>query len=319
MAGGSHGSKKVVYAALIGNSCIAVLKLIVASITRSSALLAEAFHSMADTGNQALLLFGMKRSLRPPDEKHPFGYGKAQYFWSFVVANMLFMVGAVAAVFEGISKLRHPHPLERTYLIFIVLGVSIVIEGASLAVAVREFFRQKTHRGVWEELKDSKDSNLIVVLMEDSAALVGLLIALVGTFLVQVTGNPLIDGLASILIGLVLAIVAIFLANEVRKLLIGEAASDENLKLIRGAVEEFPEVERIGEVSTMHMGPDYILLAMDVDFADHLLTGEIEQLIDRLEERIREAAPMVKQIFIETEAIEGYHATLKGGGAPRPP
>lgn len=311
MAGIGHGSKKVVYAALIGNGCIAILKFIVAVLSRSSVLLAEAFHSVADTGNQALLLFGMKRSQRPPDEKHPFGYGKAQYFWSFVVANMLFMVGAVAAVFEGAKKIRHPHPLERTHLIYIVLGISIVIESVSFGIAVREFLRQKTHKTVWGEIRESKDSSLIVVLLEDSAAMVGLFIALVGTYLVQVTGNPLIDGIASILIGVLLAFVAVFLANEVRKLLIGESASDENLSLIRKTVEGFPEVQSIGEISTMHMGPDDILLAINVDFQDDISAQNLEGVIDQMERRIREKVPKVKQIFIEADDVEGYQVSVK--------
>jgi cation diffusion facilitator family transporter len=311
MAGSGHGSKKVVYAALIGNGSIAILKFIVAFLTGSSAILAEAFHSVADTGNQALLLFGMKRSQRPPDEKHPFGYGKTQYFWSFVVANMLFMVGAVAAVFEGFNKIRHPHPLERIHLIYIVLGISAIIESVSFGIAVREFLRQKTNKTVWGEIKGSKDSNLIVVLLEDSAALVGLLIALAGTLLVQVTGITILDGVASILIGVVLAFVAVFLANEVRKLLIGESASEENLSLIRKTVESFPEVRFIGEISTMHMGPDDILLAIDVDFQSDIVAGEIEKVIDRMEQEIREKVPEVKQIFIEADDVEGYQATVK--------
>lgn len=312
MAGSQHGSKKVVYAALIGNGCIAILKFAVALLSGSSALLAETFHSVADTGNQLLLLFGMKRSERPPDEKHPFGYGKAQYFWSFVVANMLFMVGAVAAVYEGFSKIRHPHPLERTHLIYLVLGISIVIEGVSFTVAAREFFKKKVYKSIWKELKESKDANLIVVLMEDSAAMVGLLIALFGTLLVQVTGNPLIDGIASILIGFVLALVALFLANEVRKLLIGESASEAHLKLIRKVVESFPEVQSIGNISTMHMGPEHILLAIDADFQDNISASNLEAVIDRMEQEIREKVPEVKQIFIEAEGVEGYQVSVKG-------
>jgi cation diffusion facilitator family transporter len=311
MAGSGHGSKKVVYAALIGNGCITVLKFVVALLSRSSALLAETYHSAADTGNQLLLLFGMKRSERPPDKKHPFGYGKAQYFWSFVVANMLFMVGAVAAVYEGVNKIRHPHPLERTHLIYLVLAISIAIEGVTFTVAVREFLKRKTHSSIWKELKESKDANLIVVLLEDSAAMVGLLIALFGTLLVQVTGNPLIDGIASILIGFVLAFVALFLANEVRKLLIGESASEENLILIRKAAENFPEVQSIGEISTMHMGPDNILLAINVDFQDYISAQDLEGVIDRMEQRIRDEVPEVKQIFIEADDVEGYQVSVK--------
>ncbi len=306
MAGRHGGSKKIVYAALAGNACIAVLKFTVAIVARSSALMAEGFHSMADTGNQALLLYGIKKSAQPPDRKHPFGYGKEQYFWSFVVANMLFMVGAVAAIYEGISKIRNPQPLERPHLVYAILAISFLIEGIVFTVAVRKFLREKGDRGIFQELKGTKDSNLVVVLLEDTAALVGLVIAFIGTFLVQVTGSPLYDGVASILIGVVLALVALFLANEMKKLLIGESASDENLQRIQETITRFPEVDAMGSIDTMHLGPDEILLAVNIDFADQIPAGELEGVIDRIEEGIKACVPEVKQIFIEADTIKGY-------------
>ena len=300
-----HGSKMAVYAALAANIIITIIKFVVAVMSGSSAMLAESYHSVADTGNQALLLLGISRSKKPPDKLHPFGYGKAQYFWSFVVANMIFMIGAVAAFYEGIHKIKDPQPIEKAYLIYIILGVAFVIESASLTFAITEFIRQKGGRGMLKELKASKDSNLIVVLMEDSAACLGLLIALAGTLLVQLTGIQLIDGLTSIVIGVLLAAVALFLANEMRNLLIGERASSHNLKLISQAVNSFEQVESLVGLYTMHMGPDSILVALEIDFRDDLTTGELEGLIDRIERKAKETVPGVKQIFVEAVSLPG--------------
>lgn len=316
MAGKTHGTSRIVVAALIGNAIITIVKFAISIITKSSALMAESFHSLADTGNQALLIFGIRRSSRPADEKHPFGYGKAQYFWSFVVANILFTGGAVASVYEGIMKIRRPHPIEQVHLVYLILAAAFIIEMVVFIVAVREFLAKKTHVTVLDELRGTKDSNLIVVLLEDSAALVGLLIAFFGTLLAQITGNYLIDGAASILIGIVLACVALFLANEVRKLLIGESASEEDLSLIRQTVKGFPEVLSIGMISTMHMGPDDILLAVNVDFRNDITAVELEKVIDRIEGRIREKVPAVKQIFIEADDVEGYQVSVKEGKKP---
>ena len=314
-----HGSKTAVYAALVANTIITIMKFAVAIMSGSSAMLAESYHSVADTGNQALLLLGISRSKKPPDKLHPFGYGKAQYFWSFVVANMIFMIGAVAAFYEGIHKIKDPHPIEKAYLIYIVLGVAFVIEGASLIFAITEFIKQKGDMGVVKELKASKDSSLIVVLMEDSAACLGLLIAFVGTLVVQLTGIQIIDGLTSIVIGVLLAAVALFLANEMRKLLIGERASKHNLKLISQAVNSFPQVESLIGLYTMHMGPDSILVAMDIEFRDGLTTDELEGLIDRIEQKVKESVPDVKQIFLEAETLSGEDAPAEkkpGPGGP---
>ncbi len=274
--------------------------------------MAEAFHSVADTGNQALLLYGLKKSTRPPDGRHPFGYGKTQYFWSFVVANMLFMVGAVASFYEGILKIKSPHPLTRPYLVYGILAISMAIEGIVFTFAARKFIRGKGDRGVLKELKETKDSSLVVVLLEDTAALVGLTIAFLGTFLVQITGSPIYDGVASILIGVVLAFVAVFLANEMRKLLIGESAREEHLGRIKHVIETFDEVESLGSIYTMHMGPREILLAVNIDFIDDIPTGELEKVIDQIEESIKTSVPEVRQIFIEAKNISGYKALTKG-------
>jgi cation diffusion facilitator family transporter len=298
----ASGSKTVVLAALIGNALIFAIKLIVALITRSSAMLAEAVHSMADTGNQVLLLLGLKRSLKPPDSTHPFGYGQEQYFWSFVVANMLFFVGAVVSVYEGIHKLQDPQPIEQVWLIYVILGVAFLIEGVALTIAYKELNRHREPGvGIIKALQQTKDTSVAVVFFEDTAALLGLLVAFTGVLLSQLTGLMVFDALASILIGVLLAVVAFLLAHETKELLIGESASPRNVELIRKTAMEMDEVSTIGELSTMHMGPKKILIAMNVEFQDHLQTDEIEAAIDRLEARIRSVVPDAGKIFIEAD------------------
>jgi len=298
------GSKTVVVVALLANLTIAIIKIIVAAISLSTAMLAEAVHSVADTGNQALLLLGLKRSRRPPDDRHPFGYGQEQYFWSFVVANMLFFIGAVVSVYEGIHKVLDPGPIESTGLIYAILGVSFVAESVGFSVAFREFRRTRPEgAGLLDAVHRSKDSNVIVVLFEDSAALCGLSVAFFGVLAAEMTGWWVLDGVASILIGVLLASVAMVLAWETKELLIGEAAGREQRQAIRKAVTSFPEVAALGRVLTMHMAPDQILVAMDVEFADGLESDAIEAVIARMEARIREKVPEADRIFIEARDV----------------
>jgi cation diffusion facilitator family transporter len=298
------GSKIVVIAALTGNGLIAIIKLLVAMVTMSSAMLAEAIHSFADTGNQFLLLLGLRRSQKPPDETHPFGYGQEVYFWSFVVANMLFFVGAVVSIYEGIHKLQEPTPIERPWLIYCILGVAFVIEAVALWFAIKELNRHRAPGvGLIRAARESKDTSVAVVFFEDTAALLGLVIAFVGVLLVQLTGLLIFDAIASILIGVLLAVVAYVLARETKELLIGEAASPKNLTLIRQAVSQVKEVQAVGELLTMHLGPRRILVNMNVEFTDGLQTDQIEQVIDRLEENIRKAVPSVDKIFIEADNV----------------
>jgi cation diffusion facilitator family transporter len=299
----ASGSKTVVYAALIGNFLIAIMKFIVAVITRSSAMLAEAFHSTADAGNQALLLVGIRRSKKPPTPEHPFGFGKEQFFWSFVVANVLFFLGAAASIFEGVKKLMHPHPMEKFYLIYIVLGISIVIEAAAYTMAIRQFNRSRGDKSVWQALKDEKDANLLVVLVEDTAATLGLVVALVGVMLVDLTGKLYFDAVASIIIGLILASVAAFLANEMRKLLIGEGVGPRKLKAIKEALESFEEVDSLVNIYTMYIGPQHVLLAVEVDFHDHLTAGDLEKVTASMEARAVEVVPDIRKVFIEAQAV----------------
>jgi cation diffusion facilitator family transporter len=299
------GSKLVILAALSCNALITVIKFIVALITRSSAMLAEAVHSAADTGNQMLLLLGLKRSQKPPDRTHPFGYGQEQYFWSFVVANMLFFVGAVVSVYEGIHKLQDSQPIERPGLIYAILGVAALIESVALFFAVKELNQtRRPGTGLFKAARETKDISVAVVFFEDTAALCGLTIAFFGVLLAQLTGMMLFDSIASILIGLLLALVAFVLAHETKELLIGEAASPENVAAIRKAASETQGVLAVGEVLTMHMGPRRILVTMNVDFEDHLHADELEGVVDKMEENIRQVVPAADKIFIEADDVK---------------
>lgn len=296
------GSKRVVIAAIIGNGAIMVLKLIVALVSHSSAMLAETFHSLADTGNQALLLLGFTLSARPPDEKHPFGYGKERYFWAFVVAMGIFTVGATFSIYEGIIRIvRESHPIRNVYLPFVVLGFAFIFEFFPWKMAVKQFWGMREGRSVIQTFKDSRDPALITVLLEDSAALIGVIIASLGIGLTILTGSPVYDGIASIAIGVILTMVAFFLALESRDLLIGESASRWDRAKIRKILHSFPEVERVLDLLSMHIGPDEVLLNMNLEFRDGMTTTQIEKLIDDIERAIMEQLPRVKRIFIEAD------------------
>lgn len=302
----NHGSRKVVLAALVANFVITVFKSAVAVFSGSTAMLAEAIHSLADTGNQVLLLVGLQRSAKPPDDLHPFGYGKEQYFWSFMVAMMLFFVGAVVSVYEGVHKVLAPQPIEGAWMIYAILGVSFVLEAFAFRVAFKEFQRtRKPGAGFMESVRNSKDSNVMVVLFEDSAALTGLAVAFVGVLAAELTGWMVLDGVASILIGVLLAVVALGLAWETRELLIGESASRRHQAAIRDATRSFSEVTAVGRILTMHLAPDRILVTMDLEFHDGLASDAIEDAVNRIEARIREQVPEVDRIFIEAKKVTG--------------
>lgn len=295
------GSKRVVIAAIIGNGAIMVLKFVAAFISHSSAMLAEAFHSLADTGNQALLLLGFTLSARPADEKHPFGYGKERYFWAFVVAMGIFTVGATFSVYEGVMRIKESHPIRNYYLPFVVLAFAFVFEFFPWKMAVKQFWGMREGRSLLQTFKDSRDPALITVLLEDSAALIGVIIASLGIGLTILTGSAIYDGIASIAIGVVLTMVAFFLALESRDLLIGESASRRDRAKIRKILHSFPEVERVLELLSMHIGPDEVLLNMNLEFRDGLTTAQIEKLVDDIERAIMEQLPKVKRIFIEAD------------------
>ena len=298
----ASSSKKVIYAALIGNALVAFTKFVAASITGSSAMLSEGIHSVVDTGNQLLLLLGLHKAKKPADERFPFGHGKEVYFWSFVVAILIFAVGAGVSVYEGIIHLMHPAPIASPYVNYIVLALAMLFEGAALYFALTEFSRTKGKWSYLEAVQKGKDPTGFVVLFEDSAAMLGLLVAFLGVFLTQVTGNLLFDGLASIVIGLILGGTAVWLAYETKGLLIGESANLKVVKEIRAIVGGLPQVEYVNEVLTMHMGPKFILANLSIDFKDDLTAVEIEDAISRMDVQIKQACPDVQRAFNETEA-----------------
>lgn len=297
----ASGSKKVIIAALIGNTAIAITKFIAASITGSSAMLSEGIHSLVDTGNQGLLLFGMKQAQKPPDEAFPFGHGKEIYFWSFVVAILIFSVGAGVSLYEGIHHMIHPEQIESPYINYIVLGLAIVFEGGALLFALKEFNRSRGKLGYIEAVQRGKDPSLFVVLFEDSAAMLGLVVAMLGIFLAQLTGLAWFDGLASVIIGLILGGTAWWLAYETKGLLIGEAANHKVIQGIRSLTREIPHIGQVNEVLTMHMGPDFVLVNISADFNDNVQAGEIEKAIAQLDIKIKEQFPEVKRVFVEAE------------------
>ncbi|MFQ5467825.1 MAG: cation diffusion facilitator family transporter, partial [Kiloniellaceae bacterium] len=268
-------------AAMAGNGLIAVTKFVAAAMTGSSAMFSEAVHSTVDTGNQALLLYGMRRAGRPPDRAHPFGHGREIYFWAFVVAIMIFATGAGVSLYEGIIKIRNPEPIVSPHVNYIVLALAIVFESGSWLIAFREFRARKGRRGYFTALRLSKDPSLFTVLMEDTAAVAGLLIALVGVWLAETLNMPVLDGVTSVLIGLVLAAVAVFLAYETKGLLIGEAAAPEVVADVRRLVAADAGVERVNELLTMHLGPRDVLLNLSADFADTLSAAQVEDTIAR--------------------------------------
>lgn len=299
----SH-AKKAIIAALIGNALIAVSKFVAASTTGSSAMLSEAIHSVVDTGNQLLLLYGIKRAGEPADEEFPFGHGKEIYFWSFVVAILIFAVGSGVSLYEGVRHLFHPQHFETYLPNYIVLALAFVFEGFAFFYAFRGFNKVRGQRGYFEAVHRGKDPSLFVVLFEDSAAMLGILAAFVGILLTQVTGNPIFDSVASVIIGLILGGTAIWLAYETKGLLIGESARREVVKGIRELAVSTVGIDQINEVLTMHMGPEYILATLSIEFTDGTSVEEVERIIDKLETRIREAYPNVKKIYIEAESIK---------------
>lgn len=296
-------SKRVIYAALAGNALISVTKFIAATLTGSSAMLSEGIHSTVDTGNQLLLLLGLRQAAKPADERFPFGRGKEIYFYSFVVAILIFAVGAGVSIYEGVSRLSNPHPVENVYVNYIVLTLSIVFEGAAWWLALREFKKAYDGRNIISSINRSKNPTLFVVLFEDSAALLGLFVALTGITLAQVTGDPSWDAIAAITIGCILGATAIWLAWETHSLLIGEGANPEIVAGVRGMVLAEIGVQRLGELATLHMGPDYILLTVSIDFDDTRSAADVEAVTSRLDRDIKQAFPRIKRIFIETQAI----------------
>ena len=297
----ASGSKKVIYAALLGNSLISITKFAAAAFTGSSAMLSEGIHSLVDTGNQFLLLHGLKQAKKPADENFPFGHGKEVYFWSFIVAILIFALGGGISIYEGISHIRHPEPMTNPMINYVVLTLALLFEGAAWMFAFREFKRVKGKWGYFEAIQRAKDPSVFVVLFEDSAAMLGLLVAFAGILLSQTTGILYFDGAASVIIGFILIGTSMWLAYETKSLLIGESAETHIINDIRDIINANSLVECVNEVLTMHMGPDFILVNISVDFRDTSTAVEIETAIAGIDQRIKSTHPRVKRIFIEAE------------------
>jgi cation diffusion facilitator family transporter len=309
----ASGSTKVVIAALIGNSAIAITKFIASAVTGSSAMFSEGVHSVVDTGNQALLLFGLKRSSRPADARHPFGYGMEIYFWAFVVAILLFALGSGISVYEGVQKLQDPHPISNARWNYIVLALAMIFEAVAWWVAYRQFNKVRGKMPILQAVRQSKDPALFTVLFEDSAAMLGLVAALIGILCADQFGIVWADGATSLVIGLILAIAAIFLAIETKGLLIGEAAGS---RLVNGVIslamqEDF--VKSVNEARTLHFGPEDVLVNLSVDVYDNITGAAIEAGVSRLESKIKTSYPDIKRIFIEVQSARASAAQLAEG------
>jgi cation diffusion facilitator family transporter len=295
------GSKKAVYAALAGNLLIAITKFVVAALTGSSAMLSEGVHSLVDTFNEVLLLYGMRRSARPPDLAQPLGHGRELYFWNFIVALLIFSLGAGISFYEGVVHIQSPEAIESFNLTYVVLGLSAVFEGISWSVALREFRHSKASKPLLEAVRESKDPTTFTVLFEDSAALLGLAIAFVGILASQLTGIPQFDGVASIGIGLVLGITAVFLARETKSLLIGESASTRLETAILEIAGRHPAVHRANGVLTVHLGPNQVVAALSLEFQDSLTAPEIETCVAEIERSIRQEHSQVTTLFVKPQ------------------
>jgi cation diffusion facilitator family transporter len=293
-----HESKRVILIALAANVGIAVAKFAAAAITGSSAMLTEGVHSLVDSTNQVLLLYGQKRSQRPPDELHELGYGRELYFWSFVLAVLVFSLGAGVSLYEGILHLLHPEPTSDLVVAFIVLGVAIALEGWSTLAALREFNSERGSKSVFRAIRDTKDAPNLIVLLENSGAIAGLLIAAAGIALSAITGSPMFDGIASVLIGLVLAATAVMLIVEAKGLLIGEAADPELVRELRRCIESHPEIVAVRELLTVHQAPDMVVAIIGADFDDTITARAVELTVEAIERQIAQAFPVVTRVYI---------------------
>lgn len=302
----ASGSTKVVIAALVGNGLIAVTKFAASVYTGSSAMMSEGIHSVVDTCNQALLLYGIHRSNRPADKIHPFGYAREIYFWAFIVAVLIFAVGSGVSVYEGVHKLLNPTPVNDAFVNYIVLGVAFVFEAGAWWMALREFTRVKGALGYFEAVRRSKDPALFTVLFEDTAAMAGIVVAFTGIWLGQVTGLVWMDGAASIVIGVILAIVAALLAYECKGLLVGESASEEVVESIRTLIESHSADTTVNEFLTMQLGSDDVLVTISLDFSGSLSADDVERHVSEMESKIKTAHPEVKRVFIEAQSFAAH-------------
>ena len=308
----SDSNKIVVYAALFGNLAIALVKFAAAYITNSSAMLSEAVHSVVDTLNEILLLYGLKKSQQTADYQHPFGYGRELYFWAFIVALLVFALGSVVSIFQGIQHIRHPEVIESPMVNYAVLGFAILCEGTSWFIALKIFKKTKGSMGYFEAFRRSKDPTTFTVLFEDSAALIGLLIALVGIFCAHQFNLPVLDGVASVLIGVVLAISALLLARETKGLLMGETADPKLRHNVLQVAQEDQAVYSANGVLTEQMGAHQVIASLSLEFKDGLTSDEIETCVNRIEAKIKSIHPEIVALFVKPQTKQVWLERMKG-------
>ena len=305
----TSGGTRAILAALAANLGIALTKFIAYLVSGSSSMLAESVHSVADSGNQILLLVGGKRARRAADEEHPFGYGRERFIYAFVVAIVLFSVGGVFSVYEGVHKIQHPEPINAAWLPITVLLIAIVLESLSLRTAMRESAPMRRGISVYQFIRRAKAPELPVVILEDIAALTGLMLALIGVILTVITGNSVFDGAGTIAIGLLLVAVALVLGVEVKSLLIGEGASRSDIEAIRAAVTAGPEVERIIHMRTLYLGPDELLVGIKIAVKPTASAADVASAIDAVEQRVRSAVPIARVLYLEPDIDRGPDAS----------
>ncbi len=313
--GKQASSHRMVYAALAGNVGIAITKFVAAALTGSAAMLSEGVHSVVDSANEVLLLYGLRRAARPADASHPFGYGRELYFWSFMVALLVFALGALASLYHGYEQLVEPRPIQRAGINYAVLAASFVFEAGSSWLAFRSFHAQKGERGYMEAFRRSKDAITLTVLMENAAALLGLAIAAAGIAAAQWLGMPRLDGLASILIGLMLALASLLLARETKALLLGESARSQVAASIRAIADDDEAIRAANGVFTVQMGPEQVVATLSAEFEDGLATPQIEASIHRIETAVHARHPEVTALFVKPQTPEAWRKAQARLGA----
>ena len=299
----TDGSKRAIIAAFLANLGIAISKFVGFIITGSAGMLAEAVHSVADTGNQALLMLGSRRAARHASPEHPFGYGRERYFWAFVVALVLFSLGSLFAIFEGIEKIRHPHEVESLGIAIGILVLAMILEGFSLRTAIKEANHARGKTPIRRWIRRSKAPELPVVVLEDTGAMIGLVVALTAILLAKATGNATWDGVGTLAIGLLLIVIAVFLAIEMKGLLIGESASTGDQEKIVAAIEIEPSVRRLIHMRTQHIGPEELLVGAKVELVPDLSVAEAAEAVDRIEASVRRAVPIARVMYLEPDVF----------------
>jgi len=308
----SESNKVVVYAALIGNLIIAMVKFVAAYLTNSSAMLSEAIHSVVDTLNEILLLYGLKKSQQPANMRHPFGYGRELYFWAFIVALMVFALGSVVSIYQGIQHIRHPEEIVSPVINYVVLGIAIVVEGTSWFIALKSFRKSKGKLGYFQAFRRSKDPTTFTVLFEDTAALLGLVIALLGVYFSHTLNMPVLDGIASILIGVILAVAALLLGRETKGLLLGETADPLLRQNVLSIAQQDPAVLSANGLITEQLGAHQVLAALSLEFKDNLTSDQIEACVNRIEANTKKVHPEVVVLFVKPQTQKVWMERMKG-------